>query len=137
MTRKELQALARVRLGEAKALLATGHPEGAYYLAGYAAECAFKACIAKQTQRHEFPDLARAQASWRHNLEELAVAARLVNALNDLQRQSPEFNLNWTIVRKWREQSRYDRPSHSAANALICALEDRKHGVITWLKRHW
>lgn len=30
-------------------------PQGAYYLAGYAVECALKACIAKETKRHEFP----------------------------------------------------------------------------------
>jgi HEPN domain-containing protein len=56
VNRKDLQFLARARLTEARALLDAGHPDGAYYLAGYAVECALKACIAKATQRHEFPD---------------------------------------------------------------------------------
>jgi len=33
-----------------------GFFDGAYYLAGYAVECAIKACIAKGTRRYEFPD---------------------------------------------------------------------------------
>jgi hypothetical protein len=36
--------------------LAARFPEGAYYLAEYAIECAFKACIAKRTQQHDFPE---------------------------------------------------------------------------------
>lgn len=37
-------------------LLTAGMPEGAYYLAGYAVECALKSCIARRTQEHDFPD---------------------------------------------------------------------------------
>ena len=47
MNRTDLQQPALTRLAEAKALLAAGFPAGAYYLAGYAVECALKACIAK------------------------------------------------------------------------------------------
>lgn len=49
LDRKELQELSRIRLTEAKGLLALGLWDGAYYLAGYAVECALKAYIAKQT----------------------------------------------------------------------------------------
>jgi HEPN domain-containing protein len=54
--RKGLQELSNVRLKEAKALLKVGMADGAYYLAGYAVECALKACIAKETRRYDFPD---------------------------------------------------------------------------------
>jgi HEPN domain-containing protein len=50
MTRRDFQALSATRLREARALLKTGNPEGAYYLAGYAIECALKACVAKKTR---------------------------------------------------------------------------------------
>jgi hypothetical protein len=40
-----------MRLTEAKSLYRLGHFSGAYHIAGYAIECAFKACIAKQTRR--------------------------------------------------------------------------------------
>jgi HEPN domain-containing protein len=42
MDRYEFQELAKVRLKEANALLAAGLYDGAYYLAGYAAECALE-----------------------------------------------------------------------------------------------
>ncbi|HLF84399.1 MAG TPA: HEPN domain-containing protein [Blastocatellia bacterium] len=56
MNRNDLKLLAVTRLREAKVLLANGEYSGAYYLAGYVVECALKACIAKRTKRHDFPD---------------------------------------------------------------------------------
>jgi hypothetical protein len=81
MDRKDLRALSRVRLSEARALLKAGLPDGAYYLAGYAVECALKACIAKETQRYEFPEKKRVNASYTHNLEELVRVAELQDGL--------------------------------------------------------
>jgi HEPN domain-containing protein len=51
MNRADLQQLAELRITEAKVLLDNGFYAGAYYLAGYAVECALKACIAKLTNR--------------------------------------------------------------------------------------
>jgi HEPN domain len=68
MDRRGLQELSRVRLKEATALLHIGLFDGAYYLAGYAVECALKACIAKETQRGEFPDKDRVISSHTHKL---------------------------------------------------------------------
>ena len=58
MNKTDLEQLADLRLAEAVALLGLTPPmpDGAYYLAGYAVECALKACIAKLTDRHDFPD---------------------------------------------------------------------------------
>jgi hypothetical protein len=47
MNRNDLQNLSRLREKEAKVLLDNGCFAGAYYLLGYAVECALKACIAK------------------------------------------------------------------------------------------
>jgi len=44
----DFQNLCKRRVDEATTLLSAGHSDGAYYLAGYAVECAFKACICKQ-----------------------------------------------------------------------------------------
>jgi hypothetical protein len=71
VNRKDLQFLARARLAEAKALLDTDHPGGAYYLAGYSVECALEACIARGTQRHDFPEKKSVDASHTHNLKDL------------------------------------------------------------------
>jgi HEPN domain len=62
--RKDFQELAKVRLKEANALFRLGLYDGAYYLAGYAVECALKACIAKGTRRYEFPDKKRVEDSY-------------------------------------------------------------------------
>ncbi|MGB7136749.1 MAG: HEPN domain-containing protein [Acidobacteriaceae bacterium] len=56
MNRKDLQSLANTRLREARVLFRAKEFSGAYYLAGYAVECALKACIAKQYRQHDFPD---------------------------------------------------------------------------------
>jgi HEPN domain-containing protein len=56
MNRNDLRRLARIRLKEARMLLEADCSDGSYYLCGYAIECALKACIARNTQRHDFPD---------------------------------------------------------------------------------
>jgi len=55
VNRTDLQLLAETRLDEAQALLIASRWSGAYYLVGYAVECAFKACIAKSTKQDDFP----------------------------------------------------------------------------------
>jgi len=53
---KLLQELAKLRLDEAKLLAREKRFSGAYYLAGYAIECALKALIAAQFRQNEIPD---------------------------------------------------------------------------------
>jgi HEPN domain-containing protein len=77
VNRNDLQFLASTRLAEAKILLGAGRSDGAYYLAGYAVECTLKACIARGTQRHEFPDKKTVDASHTHNLRDLIKVANL------------------------------------------------------------
>ncbi len=137
MDRRELQDLARVRLKEATALLQLGLSDGAYYLAGYAAECALKACIAKGTRRYEFPDKKKAESSYSHNLQELVRVAGLDEARLELASKDPDFRANWNIARAWSEQSRYQRHRPEAARELLTAVGDRRHGIITWIKLHW
>ncbi len=55
MNRADFKRLSNLRVREAKVLLDKGLFAGAYYLAGYAVECAMKARIAGQTRRHDFP----------------------------------------------------------------------------------
>lgn len=55
MNRRDLKDLAAIRVREASLLLKNKQYSGAYYLAGYAVECALKACISKETRRYDFP----------------------------------------------------------------------------------
>jgi HEPN domain-containing protein len=75
--RRDLQGLSKVRLKEAWALLDLGLYDGAYYLGGYAVECALKACIAKDTRRHQFPDKTKVDRSYSHVLLQLIKVAGL------------------------------------------------------------
>ena len=137
MNRKELQFLARTRLGEAKTLLDAGLPDGAYYLAGYAVECALKACIAKETKRHDFPDKKRVDSSHTHDLMELVKVAKLEPARLENAKKDPLFGNHWDLVLRWSERSRYGSHGSGKAQALVEAIGNRKHGVLAWIKRHW
>ena len=137
MNRNDLKLLAVTRLREAKVLLANGEYSGAYYLAGYVVECALKACIAKRTQRPEFPDKKRTDKSWTHNLEALLGAAELQASLQAESKSKPRFSSNWDVVKDWSETSRYKNWNQREAEELIRAVSESKHGVLTWLKHHW
>jgi HEPN domain-containing protein len=137
VSRQELQAIARTRLREARALLDAGFPDGAYYLAGYAVECGLKACIAKGTKRYDFPDKTRVNSSYTHKLKELVRLADLDEDRRARAERDATFRKNWDLVVYWSEESRYERRSADSASALIEAIRNRKHGVMTWLKPHW
>jgi HEPN domain-containing protein len=136
MNRKEFQKLAKIRLREAKLLVAASAPDGAYYLAGYSVECALKACIAKSTERHDFPDKVRVNRSHTHNMRELISVAGLKDAHVEAVRQY-EFSWRWDIMMQWSEESRYRENPLDDAKALIEAIENRDHGILQWLKKHY
>jgi HEPN domain-containing protein len=137
VNRKDLQELSNVRLKEAKALLGVGLWDGAYYLAGYAVECALKACIAKQTQRYEFPDKKRVIESYSHELLPLVRLAGLGDALRERIRQDSHFQKNWDISRVWSEGSRYRRHDQTSAQNMVEAVAHRSDRVVAWIKAYW
>jgi hypothetical protein len=77
VNRAQLQQLAEERSLDAQVLLSGGRWSGAYYLAGYAVECALKACIAKLTGEHDFPDKEFVNKCYTHKIELLVVLAGL------------------------------------------------------------
>ncbi len=108
-TRKDFQRLAELRAKEAATLAKTGNHQGAYYLAGFAVECALKACIAKTTRRHEFPvDKDYAGKVYTHNLDQLLKLAHLDAQLDQDMEIRPELAKNWDLVRDWKVDSRYE-----------------------------
>lgn len=137
MNRNDLKGLARARLREAKILLQNGEFSGAYYLAGYTVECALKACIAKQTLRHDFPNKERANTSWSHSLTALIQVAGLQTSLDAERKSDPQFDANWSVVKDWRTDTRYTTKNQRQAEGLIQAISDRRHGVLRWLRHHW
>lgn len=138
MNRTDLQNLSRLRDKEAKVLLENQWFAGAYYLLGYAVECALKACIAKQIQRYDFPDRKLVNDSHTHDLEKLLNISGLKEALQRETRMHPLLAVNWTIVKDWSEQSRYDhRIAEIMARNFYSAVTSRGSGVLTWLRKRW
>lgn len=138
MNRSDFQELSRVREREARAMLRAGHAPGAYYLGGYSVECALKACIAKQTRRHDFPDKGLAQQVYVHDLEKLLRLAGLEPEFKSALAANPELRLNWAVAKDWNELSRYDLSvGETAAKDLMSACTARKHGVLPWVRERW
>lgn len=137
MNRFDLQRLSVIRLAEARSLLAAGHPSGAYYLAGYAVECALKARIASFTQQYDFPDKGKAQEAFTHRFEQLIGTAGLQSELKLELQQEPDFATFWEVAINWRETGRYKEYSRPQAEEFLTALDDQDHGVLSWLKRYW
>jgi HEPN domain-containing protein len=135
-TRKDFQRLAQLRAREALVLARNGKHQGAYYLGGFAVECALKACIAKRTRRYEFPaDRAYASKVYTHNLDELLKLAHLDTQLDRDMKTRPELATNWGVVKGWNVESRYEA-SGLKGKDMVAAV-DSSGGVLEWIKLYW
>jgi len=137
MNRAEFQQLSEIRLREARSLQDAGFSDGAYYFAGYAVECALKACIAKRTQQHDFPDKKLVNESHTHNPTELMRVSELAPMLQIAIQADPRLDDWWTTVREWSETSRYQRSDVIKAARLLDAIENPSGGILPWIKLHW
>lgn len=137
MNRTDLHQLAEARIAEAKILLDAGQWPGAYYLAGYAVECALKACIAKMTKSEDFPDKDLVLASWTHKLLNLVETAELKTIRETECQANPVLSSNWQTAKDWKESSRYEFKSEADAKALFAAITDPTNGVLPWIKLRW
>jgi HEPN domain-containing protein len=136
LSRADFQDLARTRVTEARALLRGGHYGGAYYLAGYAIECALKACIAKRTRRYDFPDRKTVNESHSHNLSDLLRVAGLERELTQDSASDTRLSANWAVVKDWNESSRYGVFGRVEASDLVQAVAGQG-GILQWLRQHW
>jgi hypothetical protein len=61
----------------------------------------------------------------------------LKQKLTEQEKQNEEFKLNWAVVNKWSEESRYEcvikkQDAHDLFNAII----DNESGILPWLKKY-
>jgi HEPN domain-containing protein len=132
--RRDFQRLSVIRAREARTLLRAGLYDGAYYLAGLAVENALKACIARATQRYEFPDRDRANRVYSHRLEGLLTEAGLRQELRSTQ---PAVREAWAQVMVWQIDVRYvTGRSATEVNEFLRAVVGRD-GVLRWLRQFW
>jgi len=137
MNRADLQNLAEERLTDSELLLTHARYGAAYYLAGYAVECALKACIARLTKEEDFYDKLRARKIFTHDLEELVVHAHLEDVFAQTCKKNAQFAINWARVNSWTEESRYDVRTKQEAEVLIIAVRDPIHGVMQCIRQYW
>lgn len=137
LKRESLQALARVRLSEARSLLEGGFFGGAYYLTGVAVECALKARIASLTEQYEFPDLSRVRDSWNHDLDKLLGTAGLQEELRKKFGSDKQFEANWLTIKDWTIDTRYEQKVEREAQDIFTAATQPKHGIIGWIEDYW
>lgn len=134
--RRDFKLLAELRVEEARVLLRSRKPQGAYYLAGYAIECALKACIAKRRKAFEFPPKAReVNNMYSHDLDTLLGVASLNAQLDKEIAANSAFAANWNTVREWTVESRY-RISGLSGRDMYNAVSGT-NGVLQWIKARW
>lgn len=137
LTKANLEALADARAKEAQCLFDHECYPGSYYLAGYAVECALKACIAKQFQANAIPDKKFVLNIHTHDFDKLIQMAGLHTALEDAKNQIAGFAGAWGSVKEWDESSRYRQWDRLDALMMVSAVTDHKSGVLQWLKKHY
>ncbi len=139
MNRTTLQQLSDERVEDAKALLAANRWAGAYYLAGYALECALKSCVLAYVERTGiiFEDKKFAEKCWTHDLESLVKQADLDAERGRAIAANARLGTNWLIVKDWSETTRYRLSSQLQAEKLVDAIADSTNGVLSWVRSHW
>jgi HEPN domain-containing protein len=126
----ELRQMAEERIQDAKILLDGGRWEFAYYAAGYAVECALKACLLARMiyTAWVFEEKWRAQDCLTHDFGELIKLAGLTTEQNAEFAASPAFVANWGTVVQWKVTSRYEPKTEAEARALHAALSMTRTG---------
>jgi len=137
LNRTDLQRISEQRLREAKILLDAEAYPGAFYLAGYAVECALKSCIAKKFKEHEFPDGDFVNSIYSHKLDQLLRHAGLEHEPEITVGSKSQLWEYWSYVKTWNESKRYEEPTPEEAKELYWAIADPTDGVLQWLKERW
>jgi hypothetical protein len=138
MTSNDFKIVAESRIGDADALLAARRWSAAYYLLGYAAECAFKACAAKQFQQHQLPDKTFVNKFYTHEFETLLSISGLRIPFEEDLEVDANLHQNWSLLKSWDVEVRYNHSKTEAeARDLHQAITHPTNGVLTWLKKHW
>lgn len=137
MNRSDFQKLAEIRVQDARILLDAGRFDAAYYLVGYAVECALKACIAKQVKEFDFPDRKIVKDSWVHDLNQLLQLSGVGPLHDEELKKNPAFDGYWAVVKDWKEDSRYAITPEKTARNMFAAVTDAQNGILAWLMNHW
>lgn len=134
---RDLQLLASLRLEDARILHAQNGFSGAYYLAGYAIECALKAIIAQSFQAAVIPEKRYVDRIFTHDLKALLELSGLRQRFEIDAKGSAELRSAWASVTAWNEASRYEVVDPFRAAEMIEAVGNETYGVLQWLMQRW
>jgi HEPN domain-containing protein len=127
--RDEWKELVGIRMADAEVLVKDGSYDAAYYLAGYAVECALKARIVRILEGY-FPPR---QSLYTHSLKNLVDAAELGQTFTERSVADPRFSDRWEIVKHWSEESRYETHDRKAAEDMLEAAR----GAVECIREYW
>ena len=121
------------RQTDAKALIDQERYEAAYYIGGYAVECALKACIAKKTREFEFPNKDSSKL-YTHRLEVLLEYAgtQIADALAE-----PAVAPKWSTVVFVARGQPISVAHGGRCQSFVCGIADAPNGVLECTRKHW
>jgi hypothetical protein len=135
--------MAEERIVDAQVLLSGSRWAYAYYVAGYAVECALKACVLARMIHTGgvFQDKKFAEWCWTHEFGKLVELAGLTDELNTKLSASAAaggaFVGYWGTATQWKETSRYEDKTEAEAKALYEAIHHDPDGVLKWIRNYW
>jgi HEPN domain-containing protein len=139
----DLQTLATERVLDAEALIQAKRWSFAYYVAGYAVECALKSCLLARMIHTGwvFKEKTDTKNCRTHDFNMLLEVAELRELLNQKLAESAAaggaFRKNWGTVSDWKSDDRYVQKSESEATTLFNAITDKQDGVLPWIMNYW
>ena len=129
--------LAILRLEDARVLHAQNRFSGAYYLAGYAIECALKAVIAQSFRAAVIPEKRYVDRIFTHDLKALLELSGLRQSFEIDAKGSANLRSAWAIATAWNEASRYEVIDPFRAAEMMDAVGNENYGVLQWLMQRW
>lgn len=107
-------------------------------MAGLAVECALKSCLAGEVRQHDFPDKSFVNSIYVHNLEKLfrLNGALWVTLEADIATDK-KLAVNWSTVKDWDDEKRYDIVAELDAKAMFDATTEKGSGVMAWIRGKW
>ncbi|MGD0896912.1 MAG: hypothetical protein ABR915_03690 [Thermoguttaceae bacterium] len=150
MNQAQLREMAEERILDAAALIAGHRWNGAYYVAGYAVECALKSCLlarmvhtawvfeekwkSEDCRTHDFGQLVRL-AGLKDELDaQLAASAAAAAAGGP---PGGTFAAHWGTVTQWKVSDRYESKTELEARSLYEAITNDPEGVLRWIRNYW
>jgi hypothetical protein len=139
MNQADLRSLAQERVSDADALIKGGRRSFAYYVAGYAVECALKSCLLARMiyTGWVFQDKAKINDCLTHDFMDIVILSGLTAELNAQLASNPAFVANWGTAIQWKVTDRYGNKTEAEARALYAAIADDPDGVLKWIMNYW